>query len=164
MHFLNEYLYNFDLILKFHWNLFLWVNFTIMASHWIGSKPKAGPMIAICLNQPPICASLIYICESLTALVCFLINFFLLIFIQLKIGIYIHGLVQDWSIYIANALELLQSCTKPSIWNDDSSVYTNTLIFIHINPSHQNTFHMHILQYATSSTYDRTFPHWTESI
>ena len=32
--------------------------------------------------------------------------------------VYIHhidGLVQDWSNSIANALELLQSCTKPSI-------------------------------------------------
>ena len=30
----------------------------------------------------------------------------------------IRGLVQDCSISIANALELLQSCTKPSIWWD----------------------------------------------
>ena len=29
---------------------------------------------------------------------------------------YINGLVQDCSNSIANALELLQSCTKPSIW------------------------------------------------
>ena len=29
---------------------------------------------------------------------------------------HIDGLVQDCSISIANALELLQSCTKPSIW------------------------------------------------
>ena len=28
---------------------------------------------------------------------------------------YIDGLVQDWSNSIANALELLQSCTKPSV-------------------------------------------------
>ena len=31
---------------------------------------------------------------------------------------YIDGLVQDCSNYIANALELLQSCTKPSISNN----------------------------------------------
>ena len=30
--------------------------------------------------------------------------------------IYIDGLVQDCSNFIANALELLQSCTKPSIY------------------------------------------------
>ena len=30
---------------------------------------------------------------------------------------HINGLVQDCSNSIANALELLQSCTKPSIWN-----------------------------------------------
>ena len=29
---------------------------------------------------------------------------------------YIDGLVQDCSNSFANALELLQSCTKPSIW------------------------------------------------
>ena len=34
------------------------------------------------------------------------------------IGAYIDGLVQDCS-NIANALELLQSCTKPSIFPDD---------------------------------------------
>ena len=31
----------------------------------------------------------------------------------------IDGLVQDCSNSIANALELLQSCTKPSIWSPD---------------------------------------------
>ena len=30
---------------------------------------------------------------------------------------YIDDLVQDYSNTIANALELLQSCTKPSIWH-----------------------------------------------
>ena len=29
--------------------------------------------------------------------------------------LYINGLVQDWSDSIGNALDLLQSCTKPSI-------------------------------------------------
>ena len=33
----------------------------------------------------------------------------------------IDGLVQDCSISIANALEILQSCTKPSIWTFDSN-------------------------------------------
>ena len=33
--------------------------------------------------------------------------------------IYIDGLVQDCSISIANALEILQSCIKPSIWWND---------------------------------------------
>ena len=31
---------------------------------------------------------------------------------------HIEGLVQDYSISIANALEILQSCTKPLIWSD----------------------------------------------
>ena len=31
-------------------------------------------------------------------------------------SLYIDGLVQDYSISIANALEILQSCTKPSIY------------------------------------------------
>ena len=30
---------------------------------------------------------------------------------------HLDGLVQDYSNFIANALELLQSCTKPSIWS-----------------------------------------------
>ena len=34
-----------------------------------------------------------------------------------KTYLYIDGLVQDCSNSIANALELLQSCTKPSIWH-----------------------------------------------
>ena len=29
---------------------------------------------------------------------------------------YVDGLVQDYSNSIANAVELLQSCTKPSMW------------------------------------------------
>ena len=29
------------------------------------------------------------------------------------------GLVQDCSISIANAMEILQSCTKPTIWSSD---------------------------------------------
>ena len=32
---------------------------------------------------------------------------------------YVDGLVQDCSISIANALEILQSCTKPSIYTKD---------------------------------------------
>ena len=32
---------------------------------------------------------------------------------------YIDGLAQNCSNSIANALELLQSCAKPSIWNND---------------------------------------------
>ena len=39
---------------------------------------------------------------------------------QLKI----HGLVQDCSISIANALEILQSCTQPSIWWFFSGILT----------------------------------------
>ena len=31
-----------------------------------------------------------------------------------RCDVYVDGLVQDWSILIANALEILQSCTKPS--------------------------------------------------
>ena len=34
-----------------------------------------------------------------------------------KISKYFDGLVQDCGNSIANALELLQSCTKPSIWS-----------------------------------------------
>ena len=39
---------------------------------------------------------------------------------------YIDGLVQGYSISIANAMEILQSCTKPSIWSENTgqiSVY-----------------------------------------
>ena len=35
---------------------------------------------------------------------------------------YINGLVQDYSNSITNALELLKSCTRPSIWSVDISV------------------------------------------
>ena len=34
---------------------------------------------------------------------------------------YTNGLVQDCSISIANAMEILQSCTKPSIWFNNKS-------------------------------------------
>ena len=40
-----------------------------------------------------------------------------------NIALYINGLVQDCSISIANALEILQSCTKPSI--DYVNLYFN---------------------------------------
>ena len=36
----------------------------------------------------------------------------------------IDGLVQDSSNFIANALKLLQSCTKPSIYSTNSHVST----------------------------------------
>ena len=53
----------------------------------------------------------------------------------------IDGLVQDCSNSIANALELLQSCTKPSIW------WFNTLR-PEQNQWHftENTFKMHFLK------------------
>ena len=34
------------------------------------------------------------------------------------VKVYIHGLEQDCSNSIANTLELLQSCTKPSIYSE----------------------------------------------
>ena len=34
----------------------------------------------------------------------------------MKNSYHVDGLVQDWSNSIANALELLQSCTRPSNW------------------------------------------------
>ena len=41
---------------------------------------------------------------------------------HLKIGhLYIDGLVQNWSNPIANAQELMQSCTKPSIWSSSQN-------------------------------------------
>ena len=43
-------------------------------------------------------------------------------------AIYIDGFVQDWSNSIANALELLQSCTKPSTWYLHSSLMISTLL------------------------------------
>ena len=39
-----------------------------------------------------------------------------LAYLQLNVILYIDGLVQDCSNSSANALELLQSCTKPLIW------------------------------------------------
>ena len=53
------------------------------------------------------------------------------------ITMYINGLVQDCSISIANALEILQSCTKASIcwsWNGNASilVYGNTILVLFI--------------------------------
>ena len=36
----------------------------------------------------------------------------------------IDGLVQDSSIFIANTLRLLQSCTKPSIYSTNSHIST----------------------------------------
>ena len=40
---------------------------------------------------------------------------------------YIDGLVQDCSNSIANALELVQSCTKPSIYNGNFCMVYETI-------------------------------------
>ena len=37
--------------------------------------------------------------------------------------VFIHGLVQDYSNSIVNALVLLQSCTKPSVCTVKSSIW-----------------------------------------
>ena len=53
---------------------------------------------------------------------------------ELAFMLYIDGLVQDCSNSIANALELLQSCTKPSIWWNlalDPSRYGGILLLTH---------------------------------
>ena len=41
-------------------------------------------------------------------------------------GHYLNGLVQDCSNSIANALELLQSCIKPSVWLTVNKILWNT--------------------------------------
>ena len=45
-------------------------------------------------------------------------------------GVHVHGLVQDCSNSIANALELLQSCTKPLMYISVS--VSHTLIEIYV--------------------------------
>ena len=69
---------------------------------------------------------IIYIYEISFRYVCFfceillpsvdVLAFSFVIYIYMFIYIYIDGLVQDCSNSIANELELLQSCTKPSIY------------------------------------------------
>ena len=44
------------------------------------------------------------------------------------------GLVQDYNICIANALQILQSCTKPSVWRTDiwgSLIFVDTYIIVY---------------------------------
>ena len=48
----------------------------------------------------------------LSLLKCFIVNEH-----RIKCSCYINSWVQDCSIYIANTLEILQSCTKPSMWS-----------------------------------------------
>ena len=43
---------------------------------------------------------------------------------------YIDGLVQDCSISIFNALEILQSCTKPSIWYCLPNIISRGVVFM----------------------------------
>ena len=44
---------------------------------------------------------------------------------RIRANVYINGLVQDCSISIANALEILQSCTKLSIYNITEPCFVN---------------------------------------
>ena len=46
---------------------------------------------------------------------------------------YIDGLVQDWSHLIANTLELLQSCTQPSIYFSNTASGLQTYLLIAYN-------------------------------
>ena len=48
-------------------------------------------------------------------------------YIYLRLHIYIDGLIQDCSISIANALEILQSCTKPSTFQAIIITYDHLL-------------------------------------
>ena len=65
---------------------------------------------------------------------------------------YIHGLVQDYSNSIANALELLQSCAKPSIY--PSKLKTQKVITA--SPAN---FQLHYVNISTDMESNRTsFP------
>ena len=67
------------------------------------------PFIEITLNEYVVCKiqDILFDAPVISAMM-----------IEFRSHIYINGLVQDCSNTIANALELLQSCTKPSIYSD----------------------------------------------
>ena len=50
--------------------------------------------------------------------------------VDIGLGDQIHGLVQECSISIANALEILQSCTKSSRWHTGSHSYLSAVMYI----------------------------------
>ena len=52
----------------------------------------------------------------------------------------IDGLVQDCRISISNALEILQSCTKPSIWSLQEPADAPSVALLGKN----NVYHVHI--------------------
>ena len=71
---------------------------------------------------------------------------------QLHVWVYIDGLVQDCSNSIADALELLQSCTKPSIWyiEHDSIKPTNPMITV----SFHHNIHSKLYITTTKGSYE----------
>ena len=83
-------------IREFHCNMFLGFRLRVIIWHWTGNKLLSESMMSSL--QMHICVGQVLMCS-----------------------IYINGLAQDCSNYIANALELLQHCTKPSIWSIDIS-------------------------------------------
>ena len=54
---------------------------------------------------------------------------------------YIDALVQDCSHSIANALELLQPCTKPSIWDMPARMAAHLRLSTHYSPCYGQTIH-----------------------
>ena len=140
MHFLNEYLWILtDISLKCVPkgpinNIPALVQ--IMTWHWPGNKPLCEPMMVsllthICVTRPQwvnglppaLCQTITWASAAVSSIgtaICFRLHcqynewWFVIFWYCLCIK-YIYGLVQDCSNSIANALELLQSCSKP--WN-----------------------------------------------
>ena len=89
-------------------------------------------------------------------------------YIYMYIHIYIYGLVQDCSISIANALEILQSCTKPSIYNHSHNAYCTKLFIAPMPPlrslcykRQRNSLSLHMR--ACCRKYSQTHPAQKES-
>ena len=52
---------------------------------------------------------------------------------SMEYSVYIHGLVQDFSTSIADALDLLHFCTKPSMYFAIAITYHDLLLFFTFN-------------------------------
>ena len=115
---------------EFHWSYswFRYINWIF----WAGV-----PTLPNSENIPETLLNYWFVVEEVTVIIQHYINDNIwgcmrstVIFCQFfHIHIYIDGSVQDYSNSIANALELLQSCTKPSIYTY-MHIYIHTYIYI----------------------------------
>ena len=69
---------------------------------------------------------------------------------------YVDGLVQDCNKSIANTLELLQSCIKPSMWYICVQHYINHCQSVHVVPPCSSEFPVPAIAYWITNSHDQS--------